>query len=114
MADLTNILDSMIHQKIGIFFKDKEWGNIVFDNICKSIPKEKINRICKRKEIYGSYVELVTGTIIEMIIVNGNCRAKRVNKAIIQSGLDRNTIHALILPRITIPQVLDEFGKIVY
>ena len=45
MADLTNILDSMIHQKIGIFFKDKEWGDIVFDNIYKSIPKEKINRI---------------------------------------------------------------------
>ena len=73
-------------KRVGIFYKDADWANKIFDEITKDIPPSFVTyrRILKEKRLCvledGGYIETINAATMG--------RTKRVELAIIQDGLD--------------------------
>ena len=76
-------------KRIGIFYKDADWANKIFDEITKNIPPSFVayRRILKEKRLCA----LEDGGCIETIkaVSRNNVRGKKVELAIEQEGLDK-------------------------
>lgn len=86
----------MLTQKIGIWYKDREWRNKVFNEIISNIPEDSIRKICNNP--YDKAIELKDGSTIRMISATESGRGNAVNRSFIQDGISYDVYSTIIYP----------------
>lgn len=86
----------LLSQKIGIYYKHREWAERVFDEAVSTIPKKAISRIVKGR--YDMFCELHDGSCIKCIAATSSARACKFDKVLIEPGISKETYEVLIMP----------------
>lgn len=88
-------------QKIGIYYKNKEWGKKCFNKIISEIPKEMIERVINNDN--EMCCRLINGDIIKTIRAGDNARGHKFTSAIVQGDITRKVLQEIIYPCILHP-----------
>lgn len=88
-------------QKIGIYYKNKEWGKRCFNKIVSEIPREMIKKIVNNDN--EMYCSLINGDTIRAIRAGGNVRGCKFTGAIVQGDITRKVLQEIIYPCVLYP-----------
>lgn len=86
----------LLSQKIGIYYKHREWAERVFDEAISTIPKEAISKIVKGR--YDMFCELYDGSCIKCIAATDSARAHKFDKVLIEPEINKKIYEVLIMP----------------
>ena len=80
-----------VTKKIGIFYLDEQWADIVIEEVMKDIPCQLI-KLIGDSNVNGRWFEFKDGGWVKTIkATNNNVRGKKVEMAIMQEGIDKET-----------------------
>ena len=102
-------LQYMLHQKIGVFYKDISWKDNIYNEIKNYYEKlEYISLVWNSKD--NTRIELKDGSVIYFVPTDSFSKGRRYSRAILQPGIDEEIIDCVIKRSITIPfyYVLEE------
>ena len=100
-----------ISQRIGVCYKDKEWGKEVLDQIYSQTPK---NMIAKRMK---NGIDFIDGSYVRIFSANDlNTRGRKLNKIFVQKGVDEEFINGhlrncLCMPNLLRERIIDSTGE---
>lgn len=86
----------LLSQKIGIYYKHKEWAEKVFNEMISTIPKAAISKAVKGR--YDLFCGLYDGSVIKCVPVCNRACVLRFDKVIIEPGIDKKVCDTLIMP----------------
>lgn len=94
---MSELLQNILCQRIGIFYKDEEWKRKIFDEIADYYRSlDMIDHLSYA--MWDAKIVLKDGTRICFVRAEGRCRGQRFNKIIIQSGVEQPFIDTVIRP----------------
>lgn len=88
-------------QRIGIYYRDREWGKQCFEKIISEIPKEMIDRISNNKN--EMYCHLINGDSIRAVRAGDGARGCKFTGAIVQDDVTRRVLEEIIYPCVRYP-----------
>lgn len=88
-------------QKIGIYYKNKEWGKRCFNKIISEIPREMIEKVVNNDN--EMYCGLINGDTIRAIRANDSVRGCKFTSAIVQDNITRKVLQEIIYPCVLHP-----------
>lgn len=83
-------------QRIGIWYKDTEWRDKIFEEIVNTISQECISRIHNSQN--EKRINLIDGSFIIMLSANLMSRGNALSKAYIQDGISLEIYNTIISP----------------
>lgn len=83
-------------QRIGIWYKDAEWRDKMFEQIAKIIPEESIFRIIKNNN--EKSIRLKDGSTIKFVSANDCSRGNAFSKSYIQEGISFEVYRTIVSP----------------
>lgn len=90
-------LQSILCQRIGIFYKDEKWKRKIFDEIADYYRSlDMIDFL--RYAMWDARIVLKDGTTICFVRAEGQSKGRRFSKVIIQSGVEQSIIDTIIKP----------------
>lgn len=106
-----NNIGVLFSQKIGIFYKDKEWAEDILRKYYDSIPKEIVDKYALNNG--RDFIILKNGTFIQCVPANDSSRGYRWDKVIVQNGISDDICDIIIRPKVTLPRIFieDDNGK---
>lgn len=90
-------------QKIGIYYKNKEWGKRCFNKIISEIPREMIEKVVNNDNDNEMYCGLINGDTIRAIRANDSARGYKFTSAIVQDNITRKVLQEIIYPCVLYP-----------
>ena len=90
-------------QKIGIYYKNKEWGKRCFNKIISEIPREMIEKVVNNDNDNEMYCGLINGDTIRAIRANDSVREYKFTSAIVQDNITRKVLQEIIYPCVLHP-----------
>lgn len=94
---MNELLQGILCQRIGIFYKDEEWKRKIFDEIADYYRSlDMIDSLTYA--IWDAKIVLKDGTKICFVRAESRCKGQRFSKVIIQSGVDQSIIDMIIKP----------------
>lgn len=88
---------NLTRQKIGIFYRNAEWGKQCFNYIISQISQELIYK--KTKD--SCYLK--NDDEIRLIYAGDSARGHKLTAAVVQDGIDWNVLHNIIYPCVKTP-----------
>lgn len=94
---MNELLQGLLCQRIGIFYKNKKWKRKMFDEIADYYRSlDMIDFLTYA--MWDAKIVLKDGTTICFVRAEGRCKGQRFSKVIIQSGVDQSIIDTIIKP----------------
>lgn len=94
---MSELLQNILRQRIGIFYKDEEWKRKIFDEIADYYRSlDMINFLSYA--MWDTKIVLKDGTTIYFVRAEGRSKGQRFSKVIIQSGVEQSIIDTVIRP----------------
>ena len=90
--------------RIGIFYRDKRWAEVKFEEIYKDIADNSGSGI--RRRIYEMKIELDNGTYIRFVPAYENCCGQKFNRIYYQEGIDEEVLKCRVYPTLFNPSPL--------
>ena len=85
-------------QRIGIFYKDKQWATELYNQMLARIPQESLEEVIKNR-LYYRYKDK---TDVQFIYATDHCQQRRYDIILIQNGVSKklfkNVIQFCIVP----------------
>ena len=81
--------------KIGIYFKDYNWAKRYFNYLLKTK-----DIIYTRKNNHGFFIQYANKNTVIFIVANDSARGYRFDKIYLQDGIDLDTYHSIIAPKL--------------
>lgn len=82
--------------RIGIFYKDIEWFETVYEEVCKTIPQNLIEHYIHNKR--GASIHLIDGTIIDFVPAIDNCKGRKYHRIFYQYGINDYDVNTIVRP----------------
>lgn len=88
-------------QRIGIYYRDKEWGKRCFKHIVNQIPQEIIDKVINNNNEMSCY--LTNGDTIKALRASEGARGFKFTGAIVQDEVTKRVLQKIIYPCIQHP-----------
>lgn len=95
---MNNVLRQILSQKIGVFYKDREWTYKIFDQIIEEYPSDYIFR-CRHSSSDMS-IQFTDGTEVRFVLATESCKGQCFSKVIMQPGIDEDIVNSIIRPQL--------------
>ena len=82
-------------RRIGIYYKDREWGERVFMDIKETLPEDVIAKVYT--SIRDMSLLLKDGSFVKVVPVNESSRGWKWDLCYMQEGIDMDTYQVIIL-----------------
>lgn len=92
---------NITRQRIGIYYKNREWGKECFEHILSKIPQEMIDKIINSKNEMSC--RLINGDTIRAVCATESSRGCKFTCAIVQDNINNEIMQKIIYPCISYP-----------
>ena len=87
---------NILRQKIGIYYKNREWGKKCFEHVVSQIPKEMVDRVINNKNEMTCI--LINGDIIMAVRACDGIRGRKFTGVIVQDEIKEKVLREIIYP----------------
>lgn len=93
--------------RIGIFYRDKRWAEVKFEEIYKDIANNNGSGTCRRLRCAGiDMIDLGNGSYIKFVPADDHSRGHRFNRIYYQEGVDEESLIHRVYPALFNPSPL--------
>lgn len=95
----------LIQLTVGVFFKDEDWADYIFNLIIKEITNDNhfTGKIVKCHSMRDSKIFFDNGSCIRFIKADNSVKGGKFDRVLIQKGIDKEYINIYIRPCILEP-----------